>query len=167
MEKELEIGKKRLLDSITELKDKGFSPQQILEFVNATLEVSPKEEIRIPIHVFKNSDLGSLETIVKYLRENLLLTFRQIAELTGRNPVALAVSYRNARIKLSKPFAEEISTYSIPVSILINRKLSVLENLAAYMKDTFGLTYHNIALLLNRDDRTIWTVYQRAIKKRK
>ncbi|MBI2005629.1 MAG: hypothetical protein HYS80_02600, partial [Candidatus Aenigmarchaeota archaeon] len=40
------------------------------------------------------------------------------------------------------------------------------ENIAAYLKDTFGLTYHAIAVLLNRNDRTIWTVYQRAKKKR-
>jgi len=29
-----------------------------------------------------------------------------------------------------------------------------------------GLTYHEIAVITNRDDRTIWTVYNRAKKKR-
>jgi len=67
----------------------------------------------------------------------------------------------------SRFVVEEISPYSIPVSILQDRNISVLENIAVYLKDTFGLTYHNIAVLLNRDDRTIWTVYQRAKKKKK
>jgi len=107
-----------------------------------------------------------LETIVKYLRENLGLGFRQIASLTGRNRVALAVSYRNAKKKLEAGFIEKISPYSIDVSILRDKQLSVLENIVCYLKDSFGLSYHKIALLLNRDDRTIWTVYSRANKKK-
>lgn len=156
---------KRLLDTLSYLKDQGLSPEEIIEFVNKSLKVEAKEEVKVPISVFKNDKLGSLETIVKYLRENLLLSFKQIASLTNRNDVALAVSYRNAKKKLSDRFVEEISPYHIPISILQNRKLSVLENIVSYLKDTFGLAYHKIALLLNRDDRTIWTVYQRAKKK--
>ena len=162
---------KRISDTLNYLKEQSLSSEQILEIVNKSLKVPKapvKEEIKVPISVFKNNDLGSLETIVKYLRENLLLSFKQIAFLTNRNEIALAVSYRNAKKKLEAKFVvEEISPYSIPVSILQDRNLSVLENISAYLKDTFGLAYHKIALLLNRDDRTIWTVYQRAKKKKK
>ena len=157
---------KRLLDTLSYLKDQGLSPEEIIEFVNKSLKIEAKEEVKVPISVFKNDKLGSLETIVKYLRENLLLSFKQIASLTNRNDVALAVSYRNAKKKLeAKSAIEEISPYSLPVTILQDRKLSVLENIVSYLKDTFGLAYHKIALLLNRNDRTIWTVYQRAKKK--
>jgi len=55
----------------------------------------------------------------------------------------------------------------IPSSILSNRKISVLEAISVYLKDKKNLTYHEIALLLNRDDRTIWTCYNRAVKKLK
>ena len=159
---------KRLLDTISYLKESGLSSQDIIEQVNKLLKVEVKEEVKVPISVFKNDKLGSLETIVKYLRENLLLSFKQIASLTNRNEIALAVSYRNARKKLEAKFIiEEISPYFIPVSILQDRNISVLENVVSYLKDNFGLTYHKIALLLNRDDRTVWTVYQRAIKKKK
>jgi len=76
--------------------------------------------------------------------------------------------YLSVQKKLAEKFViEEISPYYIPVTILQDRNISVLENVVSYLKDTFGLSYHKIALLLNRDDRTIWTVYQRAIKKRK
>jgi len=159
---------KKLLDTLSNLKDQGYNSEEIIEFVNKSLKVPVKEEIKVPISVFNNDKLGGLETIVKYLRENLLLSFKQIASLTNRNDVALAVSYRNSKKKLESKFViEEISPYSIPASILQNRKLSVLENIVSYLKDNFGLAYHKIALLLNRNDRTIWTVYQRANKKKK
>ena len=157
---------KKLLSTLNYLKKQGLSSEEIIELANKLLKVEVKEEVKVPISVFENEHLGSLENIVKYLRENLLLSFKQIGSLTNRNPVALAVSYRNAKKKLEDKFVvEEISPYSIPVSILQDRNLSVLENIVSFLKDTFGLTYHKIAVLLNRNDRTIWTVYQRARKK--
>ena len=149
------------------MKEQGLSPKEIAELVNRLLKVKAEEEVKVPISVFKNEKLSSLETIVKYLRENKLLAFKQIGSLTNRNEIALAVTYRNAKRKLEAKFIEEISPYYLPVSILKDRKLSVLENIVSYLKDTFGLTYAKIAVLLNRDDRTIWTVYQRAKKKKK
>jgi len=55
----------------------------------------------------------------------------------------------------------------IPTLIFRDRKLSVLEAMVEYLKDEKQLSYHEIAVLLNRDDRTIWTCYSRAKKKRK
>ena len=170
-EKEGVEAEKRLLDTFNYLNEQGLSSQEIIGLVNKLLKApakETKEEIKVPISVFKNDVLGSLENIVKYLRENLMLSFKQIAALTNRNEIALAVTYRNAKKKLGSKFTiEEISPYSIPVSILKDRKISVLENIAFYLKQNFGLNYHAIAVLLNRDDRTIWTVYQRAIKKKR
>ena len=166
--KEGEVIEKRLLDTLSYLREQGLGSKEIIDLINKSLKVLVKEEIKVPISVFKNDYLSSLENIVKYLRENLLLSYKQIASLTNRNEIALAVTYRNAKRKLQDKFVvTEISPYSIPVSILQDRNISVLENVVAYLKDTFGLSYHNIAVLLNRDDRTIWTVYQRAKKKKK
>ena len=165
--KDKEVVEKRLLDTLKYLQEQELSPEQIVNLVKKHLEVPEKEEVKVPISVFNNEKLGALETIVKYLRENKLLSFKQIGSLTNRNDIALAVSYRNAKKKLEEKFVEEISPYYLPVSILQDRKFSVLENVVSYLKDTFGLTYHKIAILLNRNDRTIWTVYQRARKKRR
>ncbi|MFH2028209.1 MAG: hypothetical protein ABIJ08_03655 [Nanoarchaeota archaeon] len=55
----------------------------------------------------------------------------------------------------------------IPSTIFRDRKISVLEAVVEYLKDEKNLTYHEIAVLLNRDDRTVWTCYSRAKKKRK
>jgi len=40
-----------------------------------------------------------------------------------------------------------------------------MESVVFYMKSELEMTYHEIAEALNRDDRTIWTVYKRAKKK--
>ena len=62
-------------------------------------------------------------------------------------------------------FSQLTDDKSIPLALFSLRVLSVLESLVAYIKDTYDLTYHETAVLLNRDDRTVWTVYQRAKKK--
>jgi hypothetical protein len=53
----------------------------------------------------------------------------------------------------------------IPVEILGDRRLGALEAITMYMKDQKNLTYHDIAVLLKRDDRTIWATYNKAKKK--
>jgi hypothetical protein len=66
-----------------------------------------------------------------------------------------------------KKKAELSYNIEIPVEIFQDRNVAVLERLSEYLKDRLNLTYHEIAVLLNRDDRTIWTCYNRAKKKRK
>jgi hypothetical protein len=61
----------------------------------------------------------------------------------------------------------DIPTIQIPTLILRDRGISVLEAIVEYLKDEKKLSYHEIAVLLNRDDRTIWTCYKRAKSKRK
>ncbi len=55
----------------------------------------------------------------------------------------------------------------IPLPVLLDRKLSCFESIIEYLKDERKLTYHQIAMLTKRDDRTIWTIYNRARIKRK
>ena len=73
--------------------------------------------------------------------------------------------------KLPKLNPEEIELLrskdiSIPLKVLIDREVAVLEAIVEYLKDTLNYTYHQIGILINRDERNIWTVYQRAKKKR-
>ncbi len=56
---------------------------------------------------------------------------------------------------------------SIPLRIFSDRTLSVLEAIVEYLHEKENLSFHQIALLLNRDDRTVWTCHNRAKKKRK
>lgn len=54
----------------------------------------------------------------------------------------------------------------IPTHVLRDRKLSALEAIIEYLKEVRKMTYHEISVLLNRDERNIWTIYNRAKKKR-
>ena len=53
----------------------------------------------------------------------------------------------------------------IPISIFDDRRLGVLESLVLYLKTNQSLKNSEIARILNRDSRTIWTVYSRVKKK--
>ena len=55
---------------------------------------------------------------------------------------------------------------NIPIYIFQDRTLSVLEIMVEYLKEKLKLNYHEMGVLLNRDERTIWTCYNRAKKKR-
>ena len=54
----------------------------------------------------------------------------------------------------------------IPSHVLRDRDLSALETIIEYLKEVRKMTYHEISVLLNRDERNIWTIYNRAKKKR-
>ena len=58
------------------------------------------------------------------------------------------------------------SNFLIPSFIFHDERLSVLEAIAAYLKEKENLTYHEIGLILNRDERNVWTEYARSKKKR-
>ncbi len=61
--------------------------------------------------------------------------------------------------------SSEAAVSLIPIEIFEDRRLGPLEAIILYLKDQRGLTYHKIALLLKRNDRTIWTAYQKARRK--
>ncbi len=63
-----------------------------------------------------------------------------------------------------KTFKEYID---IPSFVFKDRTLSVLEVMVEYLKDNKKMKFHEIAQIINRDDRTVWTVYRRAKLKRK
>ena len=61
---------------------------------------------------------------------------------------------------------KNVESLDIPCNVLRDRTLKVLEVLVEHLKDKENMTYREIGELLNRDERTIWTVYNRATKKR-
>ena len=50
-------------------------------------------------------------------------------------------------------------------SIFRITKLTIFESLIKYLKEDKKFTYHKIGLILGRDERNIWTVYNRARRK--
>ena len=129
------------------------------------LQVFDDKEIFLPSAIFIKK-LSILESVTKYLKEELKLSYHRIGLLLGRNERNIWHTYSNAKKKYPQALKVTPSRYFIPLSIFKN-ELSILENLVVYGKDHLQLTYHAIALLLERDDRTIWTMYQRAQRKLK
>lgn len=173
--------KKEALDSdihsynslIEQLKqDKDFkSFQKISEKLKQKYKISPADLLeieektaKIPSSVFIK-ELTCLEVICKYLKENIGLKNNEISELLKRSQKVIWQAYKNAKKKHPLLLYVEEPEFFLPVSIFDNAKLSIMEAIAVYLKDTLNFTYHKIAIIIHRDDRTVWTAYQRAKKK--
>jgi len=141
--------------------ERGVSSKEIIELIKNGKK--PKD-VKIPVPIFNNK-LSSLETIVKYLKENVNLKYSEIAKLLNRNDRTIWTTYSNSKKKLPKKFAVKGNKFFIPVSVISNRSLSVLESIVSYLKKDCNLKYSQIALMLHRDQRTIWTVNNRGIRK--
>jgi hypothetical protein len=124
------------------------------------------KEIMLPLYIFRNG-LSGLEAISKYLKENANLRFCEIAKLLNRDDRTIWDAYNNAKSKSHKNSADDYSEIAIPASYLNNRSFSVLESITSFLKDEMNMRYCKIACLLGKDQRTIWTVYNRAAKKRR
>ena len=147
-----------LKKALFRLKSKyKISPFEILNIVEST--------VKIPISIF-NDQLSPLDTVVKYLKENLNFDFNKISAKLNRSNKTIWQAYDDAIKKSPENMEIKASPYYFDISILSERKLSILELVVEHLKEKYSLPLHEIAVLLQRDDRTIWTVYSRAKKKR-
>ena len=128
-------------------------------------EIFAKKEISVPVGIFSNDALSSLEAIVKYLKENLQIKFSKIAKALNRSNKTIWATYSKANKKMPSPFGDISHDIMIPVSAISNRSFSTLESVVAHIKD-LEYSNHEVAEMLYLDDRTIWTVYDRVKKKR-
>lgn len=119
----------------------------------------------IPVGILNNENLSALETTTKYLKENLDMRFCDIAKALNRDESTIWDAYKNSTEK-SPGYLEYSSEIEIPLAIIGNRRLSTLESIICYLKDVLGMKYCDIARLIGRNDRTVWTCYQRSRKKR-
>ncbi len=58
-----------------------------------------------------------------------------------------------------------MSSVKIPLHIFHNNKLTPLEAIIKFLKEEHNLNYHDISLLIDRDERNVWTIYNNAKKK--
>ena len=146
--------------------DKNSLQNLFLEFLEHIKNKNlVSQEILIPITIFDSNKISSFQLVVKYLKENYNLTYHQLALLVNRDDRTIWSTYNNAIKKKKGKFVLKETRFYFPISIIYNRKLSVLESIVKYLKENYNLTYHQLALLVNRDDRTIWSTYNNALKK--
>jgi len=88
------------------------------------------------------------------------------------NPENLHAENQNTLTLITKNLQDIVNLLSekpqnsISTSIF-SEKLGCLESIVKFLKENKELTFHEIATLLNRDQRTIWSTYQKAKKKSK
>lgn len=119
----------------------------------------------IPIGIFDNDALSSLEAIVKYLKEEQKIRFCKIANLINRSNKTIWTTYHKAIKKMPSSFNNISTKIMIPISAFSNRNFSILESLVGFIKE-LDYSNHEVGVMLHLDDRTIWTVYDRVKKKR-
>jgi len=132
-------------------------------FDNSYQRLLEENQILLPASIFRN-ELSGLEAITTFLKEELNLRFCEISKLLNRDDRTIWNAYNKAGKKSEDNFYDE-SKINIPLEIFADRKFSILESLAYYMKNELRLRYCEIAILLRKDQRTIWTVCNRANKK--
>ncbi|MBI4116749.1 hypothetical protein HY449_03320 [Candidatus Pacearchaeota archaeon] len=129
------------------------------------LELSEVKKISIPATIFSEK-MGILESLVKYMKENLEMSYKEIAEEINRDERTIWTSYKNAVEKQKEVIEETETNITIPLSIFKDSKSTILESIVVYLKEN-GMRYSEIGELLNRDQRNIWTIYDRAAKKKR
>lgn len=143
--------------SIKILKEaSNLSAEEILNFV-----LDEQKEIQIPISIFQNRELGSLQILVKYLKENLNLNYSSIAKIINRDQRTIWTTYNVAVKKFKDKIEVSNLEFKIPITEFSNRNFSTLEVLVNFLNSNFDLKNSEISKLLNRDQRTIWTILKR------
>ena len=158
---------KKLREVLRFLENKyAVAPKEVLKLIREKEKKEKEEESEyIPVSLFTAAPVSSLEVITLYLRDVKKLKFSAMGSLLGRNQIALSSTYRNAKKKYPASLRVEESEYKIPCAVLKTRSLSVLETIVVYLKNAYMLQNNEIAKLLGKDPRTIWTVLKRAKKK--
>jgi len=148
---------------LLDAKGFGLSAKDIVAEISRQ-EHAQKQKLlqsNIPISVFSERQIGSFGLLVIYLIEVVGLAKSEIAQLLRRDPRTIWAAYDHARRRFSSPLDTSDSHITIPVNIFSQRKYSVLETLVDHLKDGHKLRNSQIAALLNRDEKTVWTVLHR------
>ena len=129
---------------------------------------SNSKTLLLPNTVFFDTKLAILEAVVEYLKEKKGLNYHEIGSLLNRDERNIWTIY--SRVRKKRETAKRIPTpkprLSVPISILTDRSVSGFEAIVEHFKDKKNLSFHEIGILLNRDERNVWTVYHRSKLKR-
>ena len=158
---------KRNLDALNVFIE-NISEKYALSFYEVLDRLRKKEGekvIVIPSFILREKNLGILEAVTKYLKEDLNLTYHKIAVLLNRDDRVVWVTYNKAIKKKKDRFVVPEPNYWLPVSIFTDTSLGPLEAVSKYIIDEAKLSFSDAAKLLNRDNRSIWACYNRSKKK--
>lgn len=140
-------------------------------------EVNPLEmlekDVLLPLTVFQLG-LKRIEAITVYLVDIKGFTPEDVSLSLNKDKAVIKQAYETAKFKLNAQNTqlnerelEENNKHEIYVPLMIfkQRKLSMLESLVKYLKESYDLKYVQIGDILKLNQRTIWTLYNRSNKK--
>jgi len=161
-----------------ELKEKySLSSAEVVEALTGELmekfgvsvsEISAlrlESKMEIPLKVFAGGELGALEAVVKYMKENLGMKYSEIGEKLGRDQRTVWTAYKKGCGKSDVIMKFEEGEDSVPLDIFADDRLTVLESIVVYLKRDKKMRYSDIGEILGRDQRNVWGVCARAEKK--
>ena len=127
-------------------------------------ELISKKGIRekIPVTTF-TTQLFPLEAAARYLKDNLQKTTTETARILNKKPPAVSAAYKKSQPK--KFIIKKTDVYIPLAEFKDNPSFSILEIVVHHLKNK-RLRFVDIAKLLGRNPKTIWTVYQRALEKK-
>ena len=150
------------IDSISEKYALPF--QDVLEMLGKKV---PKEAIQIPSCIFREKNLGIIESVSKFLKEEHKLTYHNIAVLLKRDDRVIWVTYNKAIKKKKEGFNLTGPIQWLPVSVFTDDILGPLESISVYLIDNVGMDVKEACALLNRSYNSVWVCYQKAREKLK
>ena len=156
--------KKKKKQSLYLEKPELLKNPEFLEFLESErifeqFETKLTKENEIPATIFKSRN--ALEAICRYLKDEKDMKLSEIASALNRDPRTIWTSYHNADAEIFPP---EVTDIKVPVSIFEKENLSILESISLYLKNN-GMKNKEIAELLGKNSKTIWTFIDRAKKK--
>jgi len=127
--------------------------------------ITVKQDLKVPLTIFSNKK--PFQTLTKWLHDQGLST-TIIARMLNRSQQAVWLSISKAKkqqsstvLTSSKPSRTGLE---IPISIFQDRDLSIMEHLVLFLSNK-GFSQSQIASMLDRSLKTIWTWKSRALKK--
>jgi hypothetical protein len=117
----------------------------------------------IPITIFSR-EVGALEVLVRYLKENVGMTYHEIAIELSRDDRTVWTAHHKAVEKSKEQIRARETKIYVPLEIFKDRNKTVLEATIVYLREK-GMRFNEIAELVDRDQRNVWTIYSRATKK--
>ena len=137
-------------------QEKGLTLQQLLQAYHE----QPTQD-HIPIQIFSFS-LSPAESVTKYLKEVRKLKLREIGKVLNRNERTAWINYRGAQRKHPAPFVLDQPYLTIPLSVLADRSLSILEHAIVHLHTTLSFSIKDTAKILNKHPSIIHTCLSRA-----
>ena len=145
-----------LVGKIQELAVNSSSEEFVKVMEKVIAEYKEQKRIKsIPIEVFSNPELGILEALIKYLKEDTGLSFSEIADLLSRDERTIWTAYNNARKKHSNAFSIQHPESNIDLTIFSDRSKAPLQALVYHLISK-NFTVKEIAKLTNRSYANIW-----------